>query len=287
MFMIHSSMRLGGVVTFWTCGEWSRHSAIEAGLTALGFEKFVPERRGKGSALRDALEKVCGGPRVMVRPTKEKDGFCVVEEERRETAYGGNTYRVNLTARIDFDTSLITFDPIDDRAQKIVASYNEHLGLLRSAQVSSALVSILDDLGGTRLRPTGGVYWLPEAKVEAWAEIGQIIEGAGHGVVNAVYLIRHDLDADAVRAVRDAIVSEVSAEATKISQEVNDGGLGERALENRKEQALCLRSKIELYEELLDCGLEALRQAVDETEQTVATAALMASAAAVRETDAA
>jgi hypothetical protein len=35
---------------------------------------------------------------------------------------------------------------------------------------------------------------------------------------------------------------------------------------------------------LLDCGLEALRQAVDETEQTVATAALMASAAAVRET---
>jgi hypothetical protein len=168
-----------------------------------------------------------------------------------------------------------------------VESYNEHLGQLRSAQVSSALVALLDDLGGTRLRPTGGVYWLPEAKVETWAEIGQVIERAGHGVVNAIYLIRHDLDADAVRAVRDAIVAEVSAEAARISQEVNAGGLGERALEHRKEQARGLRSKIELYEELLDCGLEALRRTVDDTEQTVATAALMASAAAVRETDAA
>jgi len=90
-----------------------------------------------------------------------------------------------------------------------------------------------------------------------------------------------------VRAVRDAIVAEVSAEGSRISQEVMDGNLGERALEHRKEQALGLRSKIELYEELLDCGLESLRKAVDETEQTVATAALMASAAAVRETDAA
>jgi hypothetical protein len=285
--MIHGNMRLGGVVTFWTCGEWSCHSAIEKGLTVLGFEKFVPERRGKGSALRDALEKVCGGPRVMVRPTKEKDGFCVVEEERRETALGGNSYQVVLTARIYFNTSFIWFDPIDDRAQKIVESYNEHLGLLRSTQVSAALVSILDDLGGTRLRPSGGVYWLPESKVEAWAEIGHVIEGAGHGVVNAVYLIRHDLDADAVRAVRDAIVAEVSAEAARISQEVLDGSLGERALEHRKDEALGLRSKIELYEELLDCGLESLRIVVDETEQTVATAALMASAAAVRETDAA
>jgi hypothetical protein len=223
----------------------------------------------------------------MVRPTKEKDGFCVVEEERREMALGGNSYQVVLTARIDFNTSFIWFDPIDDRAQKIVESYNEHLGLLRSAQISSALVAILDDLGGTRLRPTGGVYWLPESKVDAWAEIGHVIEGAGHGVVNAVYLIRHDLDADAVRAVRDAIVVEVSAEASRINQEVMEGNLGERALEHRKDQALGLRSKIELYEELLDCGLESLRKAVDETEQTVATAALMASAAAVRETDAA
>jgi hypothetical protein len=285
--MIHNNMRLGGVVTFWTCGEWSRHEAIATGLTAHGFEKFVPDRRGKGSALRDALEKVCGGPRVMVRPTKEKDGFCVVEEERRETVLGGNSYQVVLTARIEFTTSFITFDTIDDRAQKIVASYNEHLGLLRAAQVSSTVVAILDDLGGTRLRPSGGVYWLPEGKVDAWAEIGRVIEGAGHGVVNAVYLIRHDMDSDAVRAVRDAIVAEVAGEAARISEEVYVGNLGERALEHRKEQALGLRSKIELYESLLDCGLESLRRTVDETEQIVATAALMASAAAVRQTDAA
>src|SRR5260370_11617785 len=123
--MIHRNMQLGGVVTSWACGEWSTHSAIEAGLTALGFDKFVPERRGKGSALRDALEKVCGGPRVMVRPTKEKDGFCVVEEERRETAYGGNTYQVNLTPRIYFAPSLIPFDPTDDPAPKTVARHNE------------------------------------------------------------------------------------------------------------------------------------------------------------------
>jgi hypothetical protein len=86
------------------------------------------------------------------------------------------------------------------------------------------------------------------------------------------------MDADAVRAVTDAIVSEINVEAGHIHDEVMAGELGERALEHRREQAACLRQKVVLYEELLDVGLSGLHQAVDRADQAAAAAALLVSA---------
>ena len=100
------------------------------------------------------------------------------------------------------------------------------------------------------------------------------------GVVrpNAIYLIRHPLDADALRAVRDAIAAEVRAESGRILREVTSGELGERALEHRQQQAADLRQKIGLYEELLGVGLEQLHRAVDEADQAAGVAAILAAA---------
>ena len=90
-----------------------------------------------------------------------------------------------------------------------------------------------------------------------------------------MYVLRHRLDADAVRAVRDAVVAEVQAEADRICEEVAAGDLGGRALETRKKQAADLRQKVLLYEDLLSVGLAGLHQAVDRADQAAATAALL------------
>jgi hypothetical protein len=141
-------------------------------------------------------------------------------------------------------------------------------------------VRVIDALGGTRLRPSGAVYWLPAPRLDRWADVAHAVEMASEGRPSAVYVLRHRLDADAVRAVRDAVVAEVQGEALRIRDEVLAGDLGGRALETRKRNAADLRDKVLLYEDLLDVGLKGLHVALDEADQAAATAALLLSSTA-------
>jgi hypothetical protein len=140
---------------------------------------------------------------------------------------------------------------------------------------------VVDAFGGTRLRPSGAVYWIPGPKLDDWARVGRAVEAAADGGASAVYLLRHRLDAEAVRAVRDAVVAEVQGEAERIRTEVTGGQLGGRALETRQGQAADLRAKVLLYEDLLNVGLAGLHQAVDAADQAAATAALLLSTQSV------
>ena len=142
-------------------------------------------------------------------------------------------------------------------------------------QLSACLVKIVEFLGGTRLRPTGAVYWIPGPKLDEWALAARAVEAAADGKPSAVYLLRHRLDGDAVRAVRDAVVAEVHAAAVRIAEEVAAGDLGGRALETRKQHARELRDKVLLYEDLLSVGLAELHRAIDVADQAAATASLL------------
>ena len=272
--------REGGAVIFWSLAEWSSRDRLQEGFAAAGLQKFVPEPRPPAPALKAALEEVLGGPRMLVRPLAKRDGFTVVLEDRGEKA---NIYAPVLLARVEGQNgdARPTFDPQDhDRVAAVREAYRRHLGLLHSRQVSNALVAVLDALSGTRLRPSGGLYWLPAHRLDDWQRAVSAVEAAAEGKPSAVYVLRHRLDADAVRAVRDAIVAEVQAESSRIHDEVVGGELGSRALETRRNEAGQLRQKIALYEDLLNVGLEGLYRAVDRADQAVAAAVLLASAQA-------
>jgi hypothetical protein len=277
--MVESHIDVGGAVVFWSLSEWTSRDRLKEGFEAAGLAAFVPEPRQPAAALRDALEEVLGGPRMLVRPLQARDGFTVVREDRGEH---GNSYTQELVARIEEDGAL-SFTPDDERPGAVRAAYERQRGLLRAARVSGALVAILEALGGTRLRPGGSVYWLPPHRLDDWQQAAQAVEASGEGRANAVYLLRHRMDADAVRAVRDAVVAEVQAEATRIHDAVMTGELGGRGLQTRRARASQLREKINLYEHLLDVGLEGLRAAVDQADQAAAAAVLLASAQAPEE----
>lgn len=270
--MVESHLDVGGAVVFWSLAEWSDRDRLAALFSPLGLEALVPEPRPAPACLRAALEEVLGGPRVLVRPLASKDGFAVVREDRGLAA---NLYATDLTARVTGDPPAPTFDPWDGRAPRIEAAYRTHMGRVSAAQLSSTLVRVVESLGGTRLRPSGAIYWVPGPRLDEWADVAKAVERAADGRPSSVYLLRHRLDRDAVRAVRDAVVSEVQAEADRICAEVNTGELGGRALEARKKQAAELRSKVLLYEDLLAVGLQGLHTAVDAADQAAATAALL------------
>ena len=271
--MIESALDVGGAVVFWTASEFTDRDKLKAGLVLLGLDQFVPDPRPPASVLKDALEEALGGARVLVRPLADRDGFTVVQEERGKNA---NSYATALTARVrNPDLLTIEYEPDDDRAVQVNRAFRRHSGRIPGVQLSACLVKIVEFLGGTRLRPTGAVYWIPGPKLDEWALAARAVEAASDGKPSAVYLLRHRLDADAVRAVRDAVVAEVQAASVRIAEEVTTGDLGGRALETRKQQARELRDKVLLYEDLLSVGLAELHRAIDVADQAAATASLL------------
>ena len=274
--MVESQLDIGGGVVFWTLAEHSDHDKLLSGLTPLGFGDYVPEPRHPAAVLRSALEEALGGGRVLVRPLADRDGFTVVKEERGRDR---NAYLTDLVARVTpADPPGLDFEPLDDRAALVTQAYGRHAGRVPGVQLSAAMVRVVESLGGTRLRPNGSVYWVPPTKLDEWARVADAVERAADGRPSAVYVLRHRMDADAVRAVQDAVVTEIQAEAKRIRSEVDTGELGGRALETRRKQVIDLRDKVNLYEDILSVALTGLHDAVDEADQAAATAALLAAA---------
>src|SRR5262245_56036035 len=119
--MVENSLDVGGAVVFWSLAAWSDRTRLEAGFSPLGLESFVPEPRPPAAALRDALETVLGGPRVLVRPLAARDGFAVVREERGPDR---NVYESDLVARVGGDdVPVLSFDPHDNRAADVATEF--------------------------------------------------------------------------------------------------------------------------------------------------------------------
>lgn len=280
--MADNVLRIGGALCVWRAAEWTRRAALKAGLEALGLGQFVPERRTPGAALKDALEAVFSGKgdRTVyeVRRLKGYESFEVLRVTRNEYPTP-NSRDVVTVAKIGANNH-IEFTPDPPEWERVIESFNEHLGLLRAAQVTDALVGVLVHLGATS--PARGVYWLPDDRRAQFRVAARAFESAGHRTSYQIYLLSNVMDAEAVRCVRDAITSEIGAEAGHIYAELTnpdeEEALGERALLNRKARIDVLRGKVREYEALLQVGLEQLTAQLDNLEQTGALASLLVSA---------
>ena len=277
--MIQQKVRWG-TITYWTASEYTKLDSLRSGLEDLGLGQFCPEPRTPQAALRDALQETFPGKDFSVEKLEDQ-GFEVVRIERGELR---NSYHHLLTAKLNEDHTTILFQPLTQQAQDVVASYNKHLGQVKVSAVTGCLTAILAHLGGTRLRPGGGIYWLADDRLPLWERVGQATEGAAVGGRTTVYRIRHDLDRDSVKAVHDAIAGEVRAEAEKLGADLQSGTLGERGLKNRQLQATALRDKIREYEQILGLSLESLHRAVDDAECAEALATISIAAGLGEET---
>jgi hypothetical protein len=266
-----------GLVTFWTLAEWTDISRLREEWGAAGLEGYVPDQRAPVACLKDALAETFGGSQVLIRSLASKNGFVVVREQRGTE---DNAYQTLFSARIIDGQQEPVFSNVSDDASKVLDAYRRYQGRLTGQQVGAALVRVLYSLGGTRLRPTGGVYWLPGDQVDTWERTTEAVGLAADGGRSVGYCISHELDEAAVLAVRDALVAEVTAETRRIAGEIQTGELGERALESRKNEAAALRQKVIRYEGMLNVALDGLKEGLESIEQSQALAALLLSAAA-------
>lgn len=279
--MNRSDTRLDGFLTFWSAASFYHKQRLVDGFRMMGFEDLAPRSSTLDASLRAGLKKVYPGQNYLI--SANKGGLCVYEVKRGDKDEA-NDFRHLYTYWLDGEEhNCLQMDPYNqEEGRRVIDSFNQFCGYVTQDAVTAALVSIvIGKWRGVTLRPTGGVYWLPEEYDCDWTRMAAIVEGAGAIGTPNVYMIRHRLDAEAVRAVRDGLIAEIRNEAERVEDEVMDpdSKLGALALTNRKEYANTLLDKLGLYENLLGVAMTEIKESVEKVQGLAAIAALRAAAA--------
>lgn len=270
-------IKINGAVVFWSISEWTDRNRLQQGLAALGLDKYAPERRTNFACLKEALGEAFPTRDHRIEAVDDTDSFEVVKVVKGKHQ---NTYLHTLKAAIDKDRNITITPWTSNVNDAVVNSFNKHLGLVRSHQVTEALVNIVAFLSGTRLRPKGSIYWLPDHKLDEWEQVRNVVRNSAATTGKSeLFTMRVAKDRDSLKAITAAITAEIEQEVARIEGDVQAGTLGERGLENRRVQAVDLATKITLYEELCERPLTSLREAVSRAELAAAQAAIMASVA--------
>lgn len=294
--MVDDRLQIGGAVVFWRLAKSTKREEVVTGLRGLRLEQYAPEPRSPLACLRAVLPEVYPpgkGEKHNVRPVKngKSKGFAVVRE-KPEDAWPGDAWgEVVATAKLYEESNHLGLAPHDDAnyvaIEEGMASAAEWL---TSASVGSALVKLVEEhCDGVALRPSGGVYWVREDRLDEWTRIAGVFERASAQAdkdgnpasPNAIYVLKVLADEQMVRAVGDALTAEIAAELAQIEQDVAEGDLKEQACVSRLKRVGALESKVKRYETAFASPLTVLHEAVERASVAVAQATLQASASAI------
>lgn len=266
-----------GAVVYWSAGPTMRE-LLCARMQQLGLEPHMPDQRTDAACLKASMRDYCDarsnrrrGRDKLLQPRKRQkhNGFEVLDVERGED---GNDYRMDFAAKITDDGLIMVTRGYAD-ASELRRYFEQHKAQLTGAAVGQMLVSVLAQLGGTALRPSGGVYWIPGSVVRQWEAIANVVEEcSAEQNRNSVYCITHQFNERSVRAVRDAIVEEITAASEGLVEEIRDNELGEEALTRRQLVAASLHARVSQYEQILGETLATLHEAIQVAEEAAASA---------------
>lgn len=268
--MLTTQNDIAGSAVFWTLGEQTDHKQLARAFQSAGLVKFTPEPLTNYAALRAVLEEQYPGHEVFaVKGATDK--FEVVKIQRGDDPSDTkNEYRLILTAQATRWGQIEANGYTDDRLTEL---FKARKSTVAYHVVSRVMVEIVYSLGGTTLRPSGGVYWIPNASMERWEMIAAAVEAAG--AKNKVYALRTILDENSANVLRDALTQEIAREAREIESTLCDPKSGLRAARTAKDRAAGLRRKIETYETSFEISLADLRRELDSAVGIEAKATLM------------
>jgi hypothetical protein len=273
--MQERALNVQGAVVYWNAGP-TRADQIAGRLAALGMDKFIPKPRTNESALLYVLGEYCrqwrgenalhvkaGDDRIVQKRRNRKDGFEIVAVKRGKPNVYTPIYAVvadeygflsGETCRDSWQYAIPDMDTLREQ-------FNYHKRIVTGAAAGQSLVAILASLGGVALRPSGGIYWIPQDAIETWANVAGAFENSAETTGGTTcYQLATVMDDNTLRAVRDSLLEEVTKTCTRIVEELD--GLGQEAIENRKAALFALHEKIEHYESLFSTGLESLHNVV-------------------------
>lgn len=185
---------VSGQIVFWTpkaAAEGTLQAVCKRHNIEQSFRTWTP-----GQALEWACNRHFDGTEYLVRPTNRRDTRSIVREVRHK---GRNEYepaaRVQMVVRpgggADSWAVIVkannTGESDYDLASALTSAARKKYGMVKGSHVGLALGQIVvNHFAATRLRPRGGVYFVPKSKVEAWdAFTTDLTESTGAQVYGA------------------------------------------------------------------------------------------------------
>lgn len=269
------NVTVGGAIVYWTLSDDFDAELLKTGLQNLGLEKFAPDARTTVSALKQALINaagLCKLKNVLVRGLEnpKEDGFIVVREN-----LGDQDNEYDTLFHADHHPSEGLRLQCDDPnfCAHTQNEFRKCSGSASAYAVSKSLVNIAAELHGTPLRPSGGIYWIPDHKLSQWEDVVKVVSAAAHGETK-LYKIRTVFDDSAADALRDAVANAINSDVKALEEYTKKDNAKERFLRARREDAKRLREKVKSWEEVLNLTLGDLREVTKDCEQHVVDVAI-------------
>jgi len=260
-----------GAIVWWRlCGR-TEHDKLSAAWALAGHSvDLLPQKATPAAAIKDAV-KSASSDRLLARPLGSHAGYAMVHE----IPDGDDLeYTTALTVKILVGEPV--FEPQGTQlADQIDAAFRKEIRQMRQWVVGGWLAKLATTCNAVSLRPTGGIYFIPQADVarfRAWAETFMDI---GDSIVYEVPALESK---NAVAAILDAVEREARDELTSIDDEITEDELGKRALRSRERRCVALRTKLEAYSDLLGPALDGITAKLESTKASVVEAMLLAEA---------
>lgn len=279
-----------GIMTFWRMAGETDLQALEEAWTAEGLDpELLPSLPTDTVACRRAVQEQRSTTTIVrqLKRSNNPDGWALVSERTDTTLHHTPTLHVllNKVGQLSFETpdgapvvpslSGVNNGDVRDTARAVSLAYERHLNALSSDDMSKWLVRTVRSLNALGLKDTGGVYFVAHTFAPQWERIVKCVREA---TAHEVLLVRAMRDDEAVDAILSSLQAEAQSEAQSMFDEIAEGKLGGRALENRADKCDALRRKVAQYEGLLGRTLPQLNERLTELSGSLAAAVMVATA---------
>lgn len=263
-----------GLATWWELHGTVQRADVVKAWEAAGLDPAAgPPAITPAQAWVRALEQMCNaGDRVRPianRPAAGGDrrllsGWLVVEE--RTGPDGRPIYARGVEVRLlknetpgETEPDVEIDAPSDAAGQRAAELYAVASEELRASDLGGWLVRLAHSCAAVRLRPTGGLYYIPPANVARWRAYAAAIEpfSAAMGLHTMPVVAARD----AVRAILAGVQREAD-DALAAFDEAWKEGAGTRSLNARARDVAALERLLQTYAGLLGTQLDELRERV-------------------------
>lgn len=220
-------------------------------------------------ALRRAV-KAQATPTRFVRSAGSK--LVIVDEE--SDGNGSLSHHSSCTVSLDLIRRIVVEPHDHPLAEEIEDAYVAALDTVTETDFSGWLASrVMPWLDATRMRDTGGIYFIPRGRMADWTQVRDVFESVTRHVMFELPAMN---TSDTVDAVFDAIAREAEAVCAEISTDLDNGLCQSRAFSSRKKKCADMAAKVQRYEALLGRSLTTLSGQLTNLQSTIVEAELAA-----------
>lgn len=271
--MATKTIEIDGLVTFWRLTNATDYDVLRAELEAIGLGEFIPEKATDYQALKNALVKVYGSQRVLIRHlSKKKKSFSVVHEKVLIDPTSGEEYpdyKTSFIAYIADDEILFRYESglpcYPPRMDSCEEQWQSEMGKVPSEKLAKRLTDIVEYVQGIPLKSGkggGGLYWLPESNVPIWDAVKRAIaKGHPGNIIDGFDVAKNK---KSLSAVSRALVELVESRMTTVRTNLLKKDTGDRAKSTQRGKAEELRELVEDYEDILGTTFDGLKSATED-----------------------